>query len=265
VIATSDKGCVAAAVKTTVNVEPIVVAVVSTDVSICAGESTRLSASGSLYYKWTPSTGLDHDDIPNPVATPAQTTTYTVKVSNDGCYDDTKSVTVTVLNNPIANAGSNKTIFEGQSVKLDGTVQGDKINSIYWTPSTGLDDPASTTPNASPVQNTTYTLTAVSESCGTSTSSVFVRVYEKITIPNTFTPNGDQINDYWVIKKLITYPECKLMVYTRYGHKVYESNGYATPWDGTINGTALPQGTYYYVLDLKNGTPKIAGWVLIVK
>src|SRR3569833_187010 len=76
--------------------EPPVKAVVSNDVMICAGTSTTLSASGGLYYQWTPSAGLDHDNVPNPVASPAQTTIYSVKVSNDGCFDDTKSVTVTV-------------------------------------------------------------------------------------------------------------------------------------------------------------------------
>jgi gliding motility-associated-like protein len=209
---------------------------------ICAGESTRLGASGGLYYKWTPSAGLDNDTIPNPVATPLQTTTYTVHISNGGCIDSSQSVMVTVNQNPVADAGKEIVLFEGQSAKLDGAIKGDSIVNYFWTPAT-----------------------AESATCGTSTSSVFVRVYEKITIPNTFSPNNDGINDVWDIASLNTYPTSVIQVFDRWGRQVFESTGYSTPWNGTYNGSALPEGTYYYIIDLKIGTPKISGWVLIVK
>jgi len=264
--ALSDSGCAAPPVRAVVKVIPKVTASVSSNaVTLCAGESTQLSASGGLYYKWTPSTGLDNDSIPNPVATPLQTTTYTVHVSNGGCTDSTQTVTVTVNKNPVANAGGNIILFEGQSAKLNGTIQGDNITSYSWSPATFLDDPASLTPITTPTDNITYTLTVVSKTCGTSTSSVFVRVYKKITIPNTFSPNNDGINDYWNIDALVTYPESSILVFNRYGLQVFQSTGYAKPWDGTYNGSPLPQGTYYYIIDLKNNTPKIAGWVLIVR
>jgi gliding motility-associated-like protein len=265
VVAVSNKGCVAPPVQTNVKVIPKVVASVSPDATICAGETTRLSSSGGKYYKWAPSAGLDHDDVPNPVASPLQTTTYTVHISNDGCADSSKTVTVTVNQNPVANAGSNKVIFEGQSVKLNGTIKGDNITGFFWTPSTFLDDPKSLTPVATPTDDITYTLNLVSSSCGTSASNVFVRVYKKVTIPNTFSPNNDGINDYWNIDALVTYPESSVLVYNRYGQQVYQSIGYAKPWDGTADGTPLPTGTYYYIIDLKNNTPKLSGWVLIVR
>jgi gliding motility-associated-like protein len=263
VVATSASGCTGAAVQTRVNIVPKVVAVVGNSPTICASESVPLSASGGLYYKWTPSKGLNHDDIANPVASPSQTTTYTVKVSNDGCYDDSKSVTVN--NNPVANAGENKAIFEGQSVQLNGTVGGDNITSYYWAPATGLDNPNSIAPNANPKDDITYTFNVVSQTCGTATSSVFVRVYKKITIPNAFSPNNDGINDLWNIDALITYPSCLVSVFDRNGQKVYQSTGYPKSWDGTHNGSPLPTGTYYYIIDLKNNTPKLSGWVLIVR
>jgi gliding motility-associated-like protein len=261
---TSAQNC-STTTQATVNVIPKVTAVVTGNVIVCAGTSTQLNASGGIYYKWTPSTGLDHDDIANPVATPAQTTTYTVDVGNGTCDDNTQSVTVNVMQDPVADAGGNKVIFEGQSVKLNGSIAGDNITSFYWAPTTGLSDPNSLTPLATPDDNVTYTLTAISQSCGTSSSSVFVRVYKKITIPNTFSPNNDGRNDYWDIDALVTYPDCTVMVYDRYGQQVYQSIGYPKPWDGTLNGSPLPQGTYYYIIDLKNNTPKLSGWVLVVR
>lgn len=263
VVPTSDKGCVGPPAQTEVKVEPKIVALVSSNVSICAGNSTQLKASGGLYYQWTPSIGLDHNDIADPVASPAQTTTYSVKVSNDGCYDDTKSVTVTVNMNPVANAGDGKVIFSGQSTTLNGSVSGDNVTNFYWSPADYLNDPYSLTPIASPPHDMTYILHVSSSTCGQSAGSVFVRVYQKITIPNAFTPNGDGINDYWNIDALITYPQSLTTVYTRDGQQVFKSVGYAKPWDGTTNGKQLPTGTYYYVIDLKDGQPPFSGWVLI--
>lgn len=265
VIATSDKGCDAAPMQVQVKIVPKVVASVSADVAICLGDHTQLQASGGLYYKWTPSTGLDHDDVANPVASPGETTTYSVNVSNDGCNDDSKAIKVTVRAIPVANGGGNKKIFEGQSIKLNGTVAGDEISNVSWSPTTALDDPASVTPIASPTDDITYTMTVTSQNCGISTSTVFVRVYKKVTIPNTFSPNSDGINDRWNIDALITYPESSVMVFNRYGQVVYKSTGYPKAWDGTYNGKALPGGIYYYIIDLKNNTKKLAGWVMIVK
>jgi len=263
VVATSDKGCVAAPVQTNVIVQPKVVATVSSNTTICAGSTTQLHASGGLYYQWTPSTGLDHDNIANPVASPAQTTTYAVKVSNDGCFDDTKAVTVTVYNNPVADAGKNKIIFAGQSASLDAKISGDNITGFTWSPTTYLSDPTSLTPVATPPNDITYTLTAFSKTCGQVSSTVNVKVYQKITIPNAFTPNNDGINDYWNIDALITYPQSLTTIYSRDGQQVFKSIGYAKPWDGTCNGKQVPNGTYYYVIDLKNGQPPFSGWVLV--
>ena len=265
VVATSLNGCPAPPVKVAVTILPAVTATVSNDVTVCAGTPTQLSASGGIYYKWKPSAGLDHDDVANPVATPLQTTLYRVSVSNGACADSSQHVTVKVYQVPVADGGGNKTIYEGNSVKLNGTAKGDGIISTTWSPSTGLNDPSSLTPIASPTDNIIYTLTVISQNCGFSTSLVNVRVYKKITIPNTFTPNNDGINDNWNIKELSTYPDASVMIFDRYGKKVYDGLGNSKPWDGTYNGTQLNPGTYYYIIDLKDNAPKVAGWVLLVR
>ena len=246
----------------TVNPKPVA-AVSGGDATICAGDHTQLIASGGTSYSWSPSQGLSDSTIANPVASPADTTTYTVTVSNSyGCFD-TKAATVNVLKKAIANAGPNKVIFEGQSVKLTGSEQ--YGNVFYWTPNYYLSGVNSLQPIVSPTQDITYTLHVTSTTnCGTDSSKVFVKVYKKVTIPNTFSPNGDGINDVWDIDALITYPQCLLTVFNRYGQQVYHSVGYSKPWNGKYNGQMLPSGTYYYILDLNNNTPKMAGWVAIV-
>jgi len=88
---------------------------------------------------------------------------------------------------------------------------------------------------------------------------------QSIIIPNTFTPNGDGINDTWEIKSLENYPNCTVAIYNRWGEKLYSSVGYPVPWDGTYKGVNLPVGTYYYIINLGNGVNVISGWVAIVK
>jgi gliding motility-associated-like protein len=84
-------------------------------------------------------------------------------------------------------------------------------------------------------------------------------------IPNTFSPNGDGINDTWNIYALQGYPGCKVLIYTRYGQLIFSSVNYPIPWDGRYKGKELPVGVYYYIIDLNDGKPPVSGYVTIVR
>jgi gliding motility-associated-like protein len=71
-----------------------------------------------------------------------------------------------------------------------------------------------------------------------------------VDIPSGFTPNGDAMNDQWIIANSAFYPNIQVNIYSRWGEEVFSSNGYNTPWDGTYNGDPLPIGTYYYVIEV---------------
>jgi gliding motility-associated-like protein len=86
-----------------------------------------------------------------------------------------------------------------------------------------------------------------------------------ITIPNAFTPNGDNINDTWNIKSIEAYPHCTVDIFNRYGVKLFSSIGYPIPWDGRYNGKPVPAGTYYYIINLKNGYSQLAGFVAVIR
>lgn len=254
-------------VDVTINPKPIVT--IDPVPAVCKGDGTQLTASVddiSLYtYSWAPAAGLLDAHIYNPIASPDNSTQYTVTVTNKitGC-SNIAQITVEVLDVPVAHAGNDKKIFEGQSIKLDGSAEG---NVTYtWSPPDYLDDPHSPTPTATPPHDQPYLLTVTSANgCGVNTDAVFVRVFQKIVIPSTFTPNNDGVNDIWNIEALETYPQSTISVYTRNGKQVFQSRGYGKSWDGKLNGSLLPAGTYYYVIDLKNDMPKLAGWVLLVR
>ena len=92
------------------------------DTIICPGGSANLSAMGGITYLWTPSTGLSADTIPDPVASPAVTTTYTVSITNGTCVSTSDAVTVTVAAGaPAANAGIDKSICVGDSTDIGVT------------------------------------------------------------------------------------------------------------------------------------------------
>ena len=97
------------------------------------------------------------------------------------------------------------------------------------------------------------------------TDRLTVGVVKKFIVRNTFTPNGDGINDVWAIENLNTNPHAEVNVFNRYGEKLFTSIGYSNPWDGRYRGEELPVGTYYYIIDPKNGHGIKSGSVTILR
>jgi len=90
-------------------------------------------------------------------------------------------------------------------------------------------------------------------------------------IPEGFSPNGDNINDLFVIRGIVNYPNNKLIIYNRWGNKVYAVSPYLNTWDGQstnglrVGGNELPTGTYFYLLDLGDGSDTIKGTIYLNK
>lgn len=76
---------------------------------------------------------------------------------------------------------------------------------------------------------------------------------ELVEIPNAISPNGDGKNDSWKLRFLEIYPDAEVRIHDRWGKEVFYSRGYSEEWDGTLNGEPLPEGTYYYVIELGEG------------
>lgn len=116
-------------------------------------------------------------------------------------------------------------------------------------------------------QTTDYYVTRVNKDCESDRTKVTETVVVSIKIPNAFTPNGDGINDTWAINGIDKFPGADLKIFTRYGKLIYHSIDYPVPFDGTHNGSPLPAGAYYYILDVKQPIcyGKISGSITIIR
>jgi gliding motility-associated-like protein len=87
-----------------------------------------------------------------------------------------------------------------------------------------------------------------------------------IVVHNVVTPNGDGLNDHWVIDCIENYPENKVEIFNRWGSRINIFTNYNNIdrfWKGTDeNGQPIPDGTYYYVIKIPNAQT-FSGWVLV--
>lgn len=200
---------------------------------------------------------------PAAAGTGSHAITYTYTGIN-GCSNAISRM-IDVNPKPGINAGPDKVVLEGGFVVLTPAVNASVPVTYLWSPSAGLNNVTIPGPQASPTDDITYTLTVTSDKGCKASDDVFVKLLKKVLIPNIFSPNGDGVHDRWDIPYLESYPGCTIDIYNRYGQLVYHSVGYATAWDGKANGKDVPVGTYYYVIDPKNGRSKLAGYVDVIR
>ena len=82
-------------------------------------------------------------------------------------------------------------------------------------------------------------------------------------IATAITPNGDGVNDAWILGGLEFFTDSKINVYNRWGQNVFSSTGYNTQWDGTYQGQLLPVADYYFTIDYAPDKDVIMGTVTI--
>ena len=226
--------------------------------TFCIGDSIQLVSSGGATYAWLPATGLNNAAIANPIAKPTASTTYTVTVSNGATCSGTSTVAITVNQlpaNPTVSAFQN--IIQGQSVQLTATGGA----HYTWTPTNGVDDPSSASPNMSPFTTTIYTVViATAQGCAVSdTVTVFVTPDvcngKNIFIPNAFSPNNDGENDRIGVRGHCIN-NLSFQIFDRWGECVYETVDLNGMWDGTFRGQPVNEGVYVYkaYIVFTNGT-----------
>ncbi|HUQ67207.1 MAG TPA: gliding motility-associated C-terminal domain-containing protein [Flavitalea sp.] len=151
----------------------------SNDTTVCAGSPVQLQVDQGAFFTWSPTTGLSNAGVPNPVATPATTTEYTViGVDPAGCLAR-DTVHITVKPSPVVNISNDTSICSGASVQLTASGGG----TYQWSPLISLDNPAISNPVSSAVNDITYRVKVIAaNSCITEDSvKISVRPYPKFT------------------------------------------------------------------------------------
>lgn len=181
---------------------------------------------------------------------PALTLSYS---GTSGCSSNT-SKSIVISDSPMVSiAPATTTISAGGSVQLVASVASGTA-TYAWSPPDGLSSTNIDNPIATPAVGTIYTVVATQNGCtGTATATVDVTGApgSVMNIPNVFTPNGDGANDEWVVPT--TEGACIVAVFDPSGRKVFEGEGSPVIWNGNLNGTPAPPGTYYYVVTCPTG------------
>ena len=90
-------------------------------------------------------------------------------------------------------------------------------------------------------------------------------IFPELGLVNSFTPNGDGVNDFWDIVNLQFYTKVNISIADQNGVRVFNCNTPECKWDGKLNGAILPSGSYFYMVDLNGGKRKYQGTVTLLK
>jgi gliding motility-associated-like protein len=245
--------------------------VVTVNDTVCAGSNvdftTQLtSCNGSVNYEWwVNGDSISYGSNSN-LTLMAMGNAMTVMVvahcDDNGLVGlDTSSLLIQVIT-PILNAGIDQTIDSGNVVTLQAS---GNVTQVQWYPSFLMNPSDDFEVYCIPTTTTTFMVQGSLDGC---IAFDYVTVFLKnvLRIPNTFSPNEDGTNETWIIPGIENYPKNKMTIMNRFGSVLYESTPYnvVNAWSGIWADKPLPEGVYYYILDLGTGTVK-KGTICIVR
>lgn len=228
----------------TVTVNPLPAVDAGTDITGCIGNGVVLTATGADTYSWTNGVTNGVGFVPG-----AGTVTYTVTGTTNGC-SATDQVTVTISGTITVDAGDDLTVCAGESITLNAT----GATTYAW--SDGIVNGVPFVPAASV---NTYTVDGTNGIC-TGQDEITVIVINcgwELEMPNVFSPNGDQKNDYFEPVNQLNVLVKQFQVFNRWGNLIFESDAQDISWNGKAqSGEQATDGTYFYILTFTDGTQK---------
>jgi gliding motility-associated-like protein len=227
----------------------------SLDTFVCAGGSVPLYAVGAQRYEWT-GAGLSATSGENVTVRPTVTTTYTVTgYGPNNCFPQTRNIRVTVIALPTVDAGRDTTIMVGTGFTLQPTYTGANLQ-YTWTPPQYLSCADCPTPTTRPEEPIEYTINVRNAFGCQGNDRIRIELIcngESVFLPNTFTPNGDGVNDTWYPRgggiRQVRY----LKVFNRWGQIIFERTNFSTDdrnagWDGSFKGKKLAPDVFVFTM-----------------
>lgn len=227
---------------------------------ICEGAQGKIDASSydATTYEWKA-----NDEFVSSSATalvrPTETTTYEVEMTRGVCKaSDSYELKVTSL--PVITSVDSIGIRDRQITMEPGKGTG---VFYYWI------DVESSKATDNVVYNLTFSkhVAFVRDENGCQTSFPFEVIAPPVIIPEFFTPNGDGVNDNWLVEVLKdVYPDSKVQIFDRFGKLMAEYlGGDSEGWDGTYKGTPMPSTDYWYVIDIEEIDRQFSGHFTLIR
>lgn len=235
---------------------------VGDSLKICEGDVALLTAEGGIQYSWWPAENLDTSWKAAPKARPLKDTRYQVIITQNICFKDTLYQHVAVYPQPAVDLGPDITVIANEPIQLSAKLV--LATKITWTPPDGLSCTDCTEPVARVNGTTTYIATGETSHGCKATDSITIHVNcdgSVFYIPNTFSPNGDGINDVFYPRgpdiKSLSY----FQIYNRWGERVFEArniptNDRSSGWDGTYRGVKVDPDVFVYMIELNCASGK---------
>ncbi len=225
---------------------------------ICRGESAQLNVIGGDLFEWTPITGLNDPTIRNPIASPNQTTIYNVRISNidGGCFTDS-TVTVTVVDKLVLDFDVQHSPECGApaTILFNGKNTGD--GNWVWDLGNGDSINVSNPTEYTYTEAGTYTIKLKASNGVCDQEQTTTVTVDNVLPPNVITPNGDGLNETFVLDKANT--GWKLTIYNRWGTEVFSADDYNNDW-----GSKAEPAMYYYYLTSPDGDT-CRGWIHVLQ
>ncbi|MDB5281323.1 MAG: domain containing protein, partial [Bacteroidota bacterium] len=224
------------------------------DTALCKGVTYTMPAtSTSTSITWTPNTGLNADNILNPVFNYNQTISYVLTATGGNGCRTSDSVTISI-SAPSVYPGHDTSLCQGETYVIPAS---SSTQNIFWSPVTGLTDSTSINPTFNLTESMTYVLTATDSNGCKVSDSVKITVIEcaDLSVPNAFTP-GAANNDHFTVFGHVA--EYQIRIFNRWGQEVYASNDLnelnqlGRGWDGTFKGKIQDTGTFVYFIAAKD-------------
>ena len=235
--------------------------------TICIGDSINLSvpAYSNVSYNWYLNNTLLVGDTLHQL-TVLQAGDYSIQATAACGVFNSGPIIISVNTLPFV------VVSPGSTIHCDSliTITASGGFNYSWSPANLCTSPNAASTIINPSSTTVFTV-IVSDTLGCATvDSVIVNVTcDSLFIPTGFSPNGDGVNDYFVISDVARYPDAILKIFNRWGDMVYEKDHYDNSWNGFSNsdrikiGQVLPNGTYYYVFIPGNNESTKAGYVIL--
>lgn len=244
------------------------------DTVVCFGTTLQLKGSGGSKYLWSPSTYLDNPLIANPkIINPGTgNITYHLKVTDAfGCQSLNDDVTISFAAPAKILIDNDSLIAINQPLQLNVVdVNNSGFNNYMWSPAYGLNNPFAQNPVAVLDRDMTYTLHASTADHCTDETTINIRVFRgpEFYVPNSFTPNGDGLNDVLKVVPVGMQEFHYLKIFNRFGQLLFETTNPAKGWDGRLNGKQLDYGTFIWIgegIDYKGNIIQRKGSFILLK